>query len=181
MFILNSPNPETSYSPLKRKRIIFQDWFFQKPNKLSDYNVTWVMFTKWSHPTSKSAWSHQSRTFQGCYPIVAPATSFFIHGDNKQYVAGQWNSLTYTLVSFEKWLQIFHIYIQDTGGSNCKQISIWRVLAFGEDSLSYHLWRPLFFSGLQTYPPRATDSEQIGSLHVFWFRKPIQITSTETL
>lgn len=93
---LTAQTPKQVTLPKKKEKDHLPRLIFQKSIKLSDYNVTWVMFTKVSHPTTKSAWSHQSRTFQGCYPIVAPATSFFIHGIMKQYVAGQWNSLTHT-------------------------------------------------------------------------------------
>lgn len=115
---LTAQTPKQVTLPKKKEKDHLPRLIFQKSIKLSDYNVTWVMFTKVSHPTTKSAWSHQSRTFQGCYPIVAPATSFFIHGIMKQYVAGQWNSLTHTHTSvLQKMVANIAHYIQDTGGS----------------------------------------------------------------
>ena len=171
---LTAQHPKQVTLPKKKKRIIFQDWFFQKPNKLSDYNVTWVMFTKWSHPTTKSAWSHQCRTFQGCYPIVAPATSFFTHGDNETICCWIMNFLNIptsvpqkmvaniaNLYPRYRWIKIANIF-QSEGSYHLGGIPLATICGGGA-----------LFSGLQTSLP-ATDSEHQQTLQVFWFRKRIE-------
>lgn len=97
----------------------------------------------------------------GLLPHSRSCDQSFHPRDDEEYVAGQWNSLTYTLVSFQKWLQIMYgiskLQVDQTLQTGFKQVSIWTVLAFGKDSISYHLWGA-FLLGLQT-SPRATNSE----------------------